>query len=95
MEKLVRIVAQQPLRQTPWTSPQGEQKMINSVELTLTDGIDTFTAEVQGEDAVNMAQLDRQYIYDVQCRMSVREWTSQTGQKVRSTSIRIIKIQAL
>lgn len=96
MEKLVRIIDQQPLRQTQWTTPSGEQKMISSVELMMTDGIDVFCAEVQGGDAVNMAVLDKQLIYRVQCRLAVRHWKSQqSGQTMRATNIRILKLQAV
>lgn len=96
MEKLVRIMDQQPLRQTQWTAPSGEHKMISSVELMLTDGIDVFLAEVQGADAVNMAELDRQLIYRVQCRLSVRHWKSQqTGQTMRANTVKILKLQAV
>ena len=96
MEKLVRIIDQQPLRQLQWTAPSGEPKTLSSVELMLTDGIDVFLAEVQGADAVNMAVLDRQLIYRVQCRLSVRHWKSQqSGQTMRANSVRIIKLQAV
>lgn len=96
MEKLVRVKAQQPLRQTQWTSGQGEKRVINSVELTLTDGVDTFVAELQGEEAINCPHLDPNCIYAVQCRLSVREWQSQqSGQTMRATSIRIVKLCAV
>ena len=41
MEKLVRVKSQGPLQQRNWTKQNGENVVISSVELTMTDGIDT------------------------------------------------------
>ena len=52
MEKTVRILNQSGLmtRQYP-DKKTGEQKVMNSVTLKLTDGIDTFLGEITGERA--------------------------------------------
>ena len=52
MERIVRILNQSPLatRQYP-DKKTGEQKVINSVTLKLTDGTDTFLGEITGERA--------------------------------------------
>lgn len=94
MEKIVRILNQSALvtRQYP-DKKTGEQKVMNTVALKLTDGIDTFLGEITGERAVNCPKFDPQYLYRVQCSMVVREWTSsQTGEAMQATTIYVDKI---
>ena len=94
MEKTVRILEQSGLQQRNYTDKKsGEQKVINSVTLKLTDGIDTFLGEIMGEKAVNCPKYDHQYIYRVQCSMVVRGWNSQsTGEVMQATTIYIDRI---
>ena len=82
MERIVRILNQSGLQTRQYMDRKtGDQKVINSVVLKLTDGIDTFLGEITGERAVNCPKYDPQYIYKVQCSMVVREWNSQqTGE---------------
>lgn len=95
MEKIVRVKAQMPLKTRNWTSQSGQTVVINSVELVLTDGIDTFVAEATDQLALTLAQqpLSSDYIYHAQCRCDVREWESQTThEKMRSNGIRLLRI---
>lgn len=94
MERTVRILNQSPLATRQYMDRKtGEQKVINTVTLKLTDGIDTFLGEITGERAVNCPQFDPQYQYKVQCTMVVREWSSQqTGEAMQATTIYIDKI---
>ena len=63
----------------------GEQKVMNSVTLKLTDGIDTFLGEITGERAVNCPKYD-----------PVREWNSQqTGEAMQATTIYVDKINMM
>ena len=74
----------------------GEQKVINSVSLKLTDGIDTFLGEITGERAVNCPMYDKNYYYRVQCSMVVRDWMSQqTGVPMQATTIYVDKISLI
>ena len=94
MEATVRILNQSGLmtRQYP-DKKTGEQKIMNSVTLMLTDGTDTFLGEITGERAVNCPKYDPQYLYKVQCSMVVREWNSQqTGEVMQATTIYVDKI---
>ena len=94
MEKTVRILNQSGLmtRQYP-DKKTGEQKVMNSVTLKLTDGIDTFLGEITGERAVNCPKFDPLHKYKVQCSMVVREWNSQsTGEAMQATTIYVDKI---
>jgi hypothetical protein len=94
METNVRILAQSPLNTRQYVDKKtGEQKVINSVTLKLSDGIDTFLGEITGEKAVNCPKYDPQYMYRVQCTMVVREWNSQqTGEQMQATTIYVDKI---
>ena len=97
MEATVRILNQSPLVTRQYMDRKtGEQKVINSVTLRLTDGIDTFLGEITGERAVNCPKYDPQYLYQVQCSMVVREWNSQqTGEAMQATTIYIDKINLM
>ena len=97
MERIVRILNQSPLATRQYMDKKtGEQKVINSVTLKLTDGIDTFLGEITGERAVNCPKYDPQYIYKVQCSMMVREWKSQhTGEDMLATTIYVDKINMM
>lgn len=94
MEKTVRILEQSGLLQRNYTDRKtGEQKVINFVQLKLTDGIDTFVGDITGERAVNCPTYDKNYQYAVQCTMVIRTWNSQsTGEAMQATTIYIDKI---
>ena len=94
MESLVRILNQSPLTTRQYQDKKtGEQKVMNSVTLKLSNGIDTFLGEITGERAVNCPQFDNKYFYRVQCTMMVREWNSQqTGEPMQATTIYIDRI---
>ncbi len=95
MEKLVRVISQGALQQRNWTSPKGENVVISSVELVLTDGIDTFVGEVTDQKAIaiNNEPLSKEHLYGVQMKLTAREWKSeQTQQLVRATSVKILHI---
>ena len=94
MEATVRIISQSELITRKYNDKKsGEQKVINSVSLKLTDGIDSFLGEITGERAVNCPKFDLTHTYRVQCSMVVREWNSQqTGEAMQATTIYIDKI---
>ena len=97
MERIVRIMQQSPLVTRKYMDRKtGDEKVINSVTLKLTDGIDTFLGEITGERAVNCPKYDPQYLYKVQCSMVVREWNSQqTGEAMQATTIYVDKINLM
>ena len=97
MERIVRILNQSPLATRQYMDKKtGEQKVINSVSLKLTDGIDTFLGEITGERAVNCPMYDKNHYYKVQCSMVVRDWMSQqTGEQMQATTIYVDKINMM
>ena len=94
MESLVRILNQSPLATRQYQDRKtGETKVINSITVKLTDGLDTFIGEITGERAVNCPRFDLTRLYRVQCSMVVREWSSQqTGEPMQATTIYIDRI---
>ena len=97
MEATVRILNQSGLMTRQYLDKKtGDQKVINSVTLKLTDGLNTFLGEITGERAVNCPKYDPQYLYKVQCSMVVREWNSQqTGEAMQATTIYMDKINMM
>ena len=97
MEATVRILNQSGLMTRQYLDKKtGDQKVINSVTLKLTDGLNTFLGEITGERAVNCPKYDPQYLYKVQCPMVVREWNSQqTGEAMQATTIYVDKINMM
>ena len=97
MEATVRILNQSPLMTRQYMDRKtGDQKVINSVTLKLTDGIDTFVGDITGERAVNCPTYDKNYQYGVQCTMVIRTWNSQsTGEAMQATTIYIDKINMM
>ena len=97
MEATVRILNQSGLMTRQYLDKKtGDQKVINSVTLKLTDGLNTFLGEITGERAVNCPKYDPQYLYKVQCSMVVREWNSQqTGEAMQASTIYVDKINMM
>ena len=97
MEATVRILNQSGLMTRQYLDKKtGDQKVINSVTLKLTDGLNTFLGEITGERAVNCPKYDPQYLYKVQCSMVVREWdSSQSGEHMSATTIYVDKINMM
>ena len=98
MEKLVRIKSQGALQQRNWTKQNGETVVISSVELTMTDGIDTFVGEVTDQKAIAISQqpLDLNRMYGVRCKLEVREWKSEkSGETLHANSIKVVNIEGV
>lgn len=94
MEATVRVLQQSSLMSRQYQDRKtGETKVINSITVKLTDGLDTFIGEITGERAVNCPRFDLTRLYRVQCSMVVREWSSQqTGEPMQATTIYIDRI---
>ena len=97
-KKCVRIVSQQALVERDWTNSQGEKITIASKEMEFSDGIDSFVAEATDQMARNFEKnpLADGTAVNLQLQMTVRKWKSEkTGQDVKATSIRILKMTAV
>ena len=92
MEKLVMIREQLPLQERNYTDRNGQPQVFASVGFVLTDGTDTFYAELTGDRARACQTLDKTTFHSVQCEMGCREFTDRDGIVRHSTEIRILKI---
>ncbi len=66
------------------------------MSLVLSDGNDTFEAEAFDRLAASLPRLNGNMLYACSCKLTVREWDSQTSQKkMRATSVRLLNITEL
>ena len=96
MEKLVRVMGQGALKENEWTNDRGETRTIKSLEVTLTDGNDTFVGEMKGDQAEQTAKnpLRQDVMYSVRCKLEVNKATNKsTGATREFNSIRILDIK--
>lgn len=97
MDKLVRVLEQQPLVSREWTPENGQAKIIKSVSVKMTDGIDTFVGEATDQlaEVIDKTPLNKDHIHAVQTRIRVNTWKTKDGKDAMSNNITIIKIVEL
>ena len=94
-KKAIKLVSQGALTEKEWTNAQGEKVMLASKQMQFNDGIDSFVAEATDQMARNLEKnpLADGTAVNLQLQMTVRKWKSEkTGQDMKATSIRILKI---
>lgn len=91
MEKRVQLIKQYGMTSRNWTSPSNETVIIKSVELEMTDGVDTFTAEANDKlaEQLNASPLMEGAFYGIQAQIKVRRWNNKDGVEMRSNTIKI------
>ena len=94
VEKSVQIIQQGALVERPYQDRNGQQQVFASMGWTLTDGIDTFYAEMQGDLARSFRDVhpDPSLLHRVQTQMSIREFKDKDGNSRFSNEIRIVKL---
>ena len=94
MEKLVSIVQQFPLQERAYTDRNGQSQLFASMGFVLTDGIDTFYAEMQGDLARSFRDIHPEptLMHRVQLQMGVREFKDKEGNTRYSNEIRVVKL---
>lgn len=98
MEKIVKVTEIGQLVERTWTNERGETRTIASVEVVVTDGIDTFVAEANEELArsldkqVKEKNFDFNALYEVRISSTVRE---SKEKKIKFNSIRLQQIVKL
>lgn len=92
MEKLVTIREQLPLSERQYNDRNGQPQVYASVGFVLSDGIDTFYAEMAGERARALGTLDKDRAYRVQCVMKERQYADREGVVRHATDIQLINI---
>ena len=93
----MKVLSQGALKQRNWTNQRGETVVISSVEVKMTDGVDTFVAEATDQLALQLdkEKLHTSRLYGAQMRQEVREWKNQQGEMVHANSVKLLKIAAL
>ncbi len=97
MEKLVRVMDQRPMVKRDWTNSQGENITLKSVEIVMTDGNDTFVAEVTDQMAETLSDkpLDKGMMYGVRLKMTVRSWENKDHVMVIANNVKLLSISQI
>lgn len=97
MEKIMIVLNKGTLQERKWTTSQGEQRTISTIELELSDGFDTVVAEATDALAAKIAAKDfGSDTYLFQLRLQTRAAKTDNGQPGRKfISCRIINIGGL
>ena len=90
MEKTVVIVEQLPLQERSYTDRNGQPQVFASRGFVLTDGIDTFYAEMTGDKARTCPEMDKSKLHSVQCQLQERSYTDKDGVLHHATEVRIV-----
>lgn len=94
MEKRVQLIKQYGMTSRNWTSPSNETVIIKSVELEMTDGVDTFVAEANDKlaEQLNAQPLMEGCYLGIQAQIKVRRWNNKDGVEMRSNTIKITSL---
>lgn len=94
MQKILKCVAQAPMTEREWTNSNNEKKIIKSVKVTFTDGIDTFVAEATDAlaEQLNREPLEPQALYNAIITMTTRTAKTQNGEEWVMNNVRIKQI---
>ena len=94
MEKSVKIIQQGALVERPYQDRNGQQQVFASMGFILTDGVDTFYAEMQGDLARSFRDVrpEQSLMHRVQVQMGIREFRDKDGNSRFSNELRIIKL---
>lgn len=95
MEKSVKIIQQLPLQERNYTDRNGQNQVFASKGYLLTDGVDSFYAEMQGDLARNYKDInfDANDLHRVQTVICFREYRDKDNTIRYSNEIRIVKMQ--
>lgn len=92
MEKYVTILHQFPLQSRTYTDRDGQAKVFHSRGFHLTDGIDEFYAEIQGDGAAASGEFDPNATHRVQCFLKARKYTDKNGAERFDNQVVITKL---
>lgn len=94
MEKFVTIQQQLPFNERTYQDRNGMNQVFASMGFILSDGIDTFYAEMQGDIARANKDVffDTNIMHSVQCVITTRSWQDQSAVTHHSNEIRIIRL---
>ena len=90
MEKLVSIISQGAHSQRQFNGKDGQPTVFHYMDFVLTDGIDTFYAEMTGDKARTCPEMDKSKLHSVQCQLQERSYTDKDGVLHHATEVRIV-----
>ena len=82
METNVIIKQQFPLKERQYADKAGQTRTFASRGFELSDGIDTFYAEMTGDRARNIGELDPQHFYHASLELRARTYQAANGENV-------------
>lgn len=92
MEKLVRIIEQQPLSSRTYTAQDGTQRTFHSRGFLLTDGVDEFYAEMTGDAALSCPDMDLTVLHMVQAAIRQHAYQDKNGTTRYENQIFILRM---
>lgn len=92
MEKQVAIKQQFALQEREYAK-NGETRKFASMGFILTDGLDTFYAEMTGNSARECGNLRKDCTYMGQFEMQVRSWETANHETAYATSVYINRLK--
>lgn len=94
MEFFARVINQGQLVERTWTNEKGENKVIASIEVTLSTGLDSIVVEANDDLARSIAngKLPIDGFFCCRVKAAVRE---SKEKKIKFNSLRLIDIQQL
>ena len=95
MEKNVIIKEQFPLREYQYTDSEGQQHTVATRGFVLTDGLDSFYAEMKGDRARNIGTLPIDNFYSVSMELRSRSFKTTSGETMWTTDIYINNIKPI
>ena len=82
MEILVQIIEQHPLKERQYTDKSGNNRIIATRGFILSNGINTFYAEMNGDKARNISQLPTDVLYNADVQFRMRSYKTQKDETV-------------
>ena len=94
MEKQVKILQHFPMAERQYTDRNGQAACFTSKGFKLSDGVDSFYAEMTGDMAKRCQNVtyEQGKMYCAQMQISCREFTDRDGVVRYSNEIRIINL---
>ena len=94
MEFFARVINQGVLVEHNWTNERGENRVIASIEVTLSTGLDTMVVEANDDLArsINNDKLPIDGLFCCRVKATVRE---SKEKKIKFNSLRLIEIEQL
>lgn len=94
MEFFARVISQGTIVEHNWTNDRGESRVIASIEVILSTGLDTMVVEANDDLArsINNGKLPAEGLFRCRVKATVRE---SKEKKLKFNSLRLVEIEQL